>query len=139
MRLFERLFLLHTFARFREPAAGVPHSAGILFLCDFLRHFQITGPLLSPLSPQVATLRRVLMPVILPITCRPGSDLPRLRPAGACPRITGPRLLPICLIWLCKFVGMNSSSLLRPAVGYDKIKKRKARDARLTPTIAKLF
>ncbi len=27
---------------------------------------------------------------------------------------------------------MNSSSLLRPAVGYDKIKKRKARDARLT-------
>lgn len=41
-------------------------------------------------------------------------------------------LLLIYLIWLCKFVGMNSSSPLRPAAGYGKIEKRKARDARLT-------
>ena len=40
-------------------------------------------------------------------------------------------LLLIYLIWLCKFVGMNGSSPLRPAVGYGKIEKRKARDARL--------
>ena len=40
------------------------------------------------------------------------------------------RLL-ICLIWLCRFPGMDSSSPLRPAAGYGKIEKRKARDARL--------
>lgn len=50
--------------------------------------------------------------------------------------LAGSRLLPICLIWLCKFVGMNSSSLLRPAAGYGKIEKRKARDARLTRNAA---
>ena len=33
-------------------------------------------------------------------------------------------------------MGMNSSSPLRPAARYDKIEKRKARDARLTRNAA---
>lgn len=123
----QKLFLVRIFSNYPKSGRGpffvllfsaFPHPGSVLFLCDFSRHFQITGPLPSPLLPQVATFRRVLLPVILLIACCPGSDLPRLRP-GYMGGNVGFRLLPICLIWLCKFVGMNSSSLLLPAMRYD--------------------
>lgn len=125
--------------------------AAVLFLCYFLQGFaifQITGPLPSLTCPLVGTLRRVLLPVILLIACCPGSDIPRLRPSYiggnlrfsevlACcqPVISTDQVRACCrsaLFGCVGFVGMNSSSLLRPAVGYGKIEKRKARDARLT-------
>ena len=41
----------------------------VFFFCatfrNFLRHFQITGPLPAPVLPQLAKFRRVLLPVIL--------------------------------------------------------------------------
>ncbi len=40
MRLFERLFLLHTFARFREPAASAPPLRRHPFFVQFFARFQ---------------------------------------------------------------------------------------------------